>query len=158
MFTSWTFSQRYLFYVYNDTTSRNCSSIINVNREKCQIIKSQCWRFQARHKLWNSKRREISESDDRGFKTVTKPAVWVQFAVKENRVDGKNLLHLKHTTSQKLFFFPVLIKISFHKLFCPVPNLNWYAARLNPFHIMTEVMIWSRRTLKNMEVNLQGSQ
>ena len=36
---------------------------------------------------------------------MTKPAVWVQFAVKENRVDGKNLLHLKHTTSQKLCFF-----------------------------------------------------
>ena len=55
-------------------------------------------------------------------------------------------------------FFSVLIKISFHQLFCPVPNLNWYAARLNPVHIMTEVMIWIRRTLKNMEVNLQGSQ
>ena len=55
-------------------------------------------------------------------------------------------------------FFSVLIKISFHKLFCPVPILNWYAARLNPVHIMTEVMIWNRRTLKNMEVNLQGSQ
>ena len=73
---------------------------------------------------------------------MTKPAVWVQFAVKENRVDGKNLLHLKHTTSQKLWvFFSVIIKISFHKLFCPVPNLNRYAARLNPVHIMTEVMI-----------------
>ena len=55
-------------------------------------------------------------------------------------------------------FFPVLIKISFHKWFCPVPILNWYAARLNPVHIMTEVMIRNRRTLKNMEVNLQGSQ
>ena len=54
---------------------------------------------------------------------MTKPAVWVQFEVKENRVDGKNLLHLKHTTSQKLSFFSVLIKISFHKLFCPVPNI-----------------------------------
>ena len=55
-------------------------------------------------------------------------------------------------------FFSVLINISFHKLFCSVPNLNWYAARLNPVHIMTEVMIWNRKTLKNMEVNLQGSQ
>ena len=72
---------------------------------------------------------------------MTKPAVWVQFTVKKNRVDDKNLLHLKHTTSQKLFFFPVLIKISFHQLLCPVPNLNWYAARLNPVHIMSEVMI-----------------
>ena len=45
MFTSRTFSQQNLFYVYNDTTSRNCSSIINVNREKYQIIKSQCWQF-----------------------------------------------------------------------------------------------------------------
>ena len=57
-----------------------------------------------------------------------------------------------------MVFFSVIIKISFHKLFCPVPNLNRYAARLNPVHIMTEVMIWIRRTLKNMEVNLQGSQ
>ena len=47
------------------------------------------------------KRREIPKSDDRRFKTVTKPAVWVQFAVKKNRVDHKNLLHLKYTTSQK---------------------------------------------------------
>ena len=159
MFTSRTFAQRYLFYVYNDTSSRNCNSIINVNREKCQIIKSQCWRFQARHKLWNSKRREIPKSDDRRFKTVTKPAFWVQFAVKKNRVDHKNLLHLKYTTSQKWWgFFSVLIKISFHKLLFPVPILNWYAARLNSVHIMTEVMIWNRKTLKNMEVNLQGSQ
>ena len=80
---------------------------------------------------------------------MTKPAVWVQFAVKKNRVDDKNLLHLKYTTSQKLWvFFSVLIKISFHKLFCPVTILNWYAARLNLVHIMTEVMIWNRRTLK----------
>ena len=36
---------------------------------------------------------------------MKKPAVWVQFAVKENRVDGKNLLHLKHTFFQKLWVF-----------------------------------------------------
>ena len=46
-------------YVYNDNPSLNCSSIISLNREKYQIIKSQCWRFQTRHKLWNSKRQEI---------------------------------------------------------------------------------------------------
>ena len=57
-----------------------------------------------------------------------------------------------------MFFFSVLITISFHKLFCPVPNLSWYAARLNPVPIRAEVMIWNRRTLKNMEVNLQGFQ
>ena len=36
---------------------------------------------------------------------MTKPAVWVQFAVKKNRVDDKNLLHLIYTTSQKLWVF-----------------------------------------------------
>ena len=46
-------------YIYDDTPCRNCSSIITINREKCQIIKSQCWRFQGGHKLWNSKRHEI---------------------------------------------------------------------------------------------------
>ena len=36
---------------------------------------------------------------------MTKPAVWVQFAVKKNRVDDKNLLHLKYPTCQKLWMF-----------------------------------------------------
>ena len=51
----------------------------------------------------------------RGFTAVTKPAVWVQFTVKKNRVDDKNLLHLKYLTCQKLqLFFSVLRKISVH--------------------------------------------
>ena len=33
---------------------------------------------------------------------VTKLAVWVQFTVKKNRGDDKNLLHLKYLTCQKL--------------------------------------------------------
>ena len=49
-------------YVYHDTPSRNCSCIITLNREKCQIIKSPCWRFQARHKLWNWKRQSRASS------------------------------------------------------------------------------------------------
>ena len=54
---------------------------------------------------------------------MTKPAVWVQFTVKKNRVDDKNLLHLKYLTCQKLqLFFSVLRKISFHRLFCPIPQ------------------------------------
>ena len=82
-------------------------------------MKSQCWRFQARHKLWNWKRQEIPKSDEGGFNAVTKPAVWVQITVKKYRVDNKNLLHLKYPTCQKLwmFFFSVLMKISFQKWF-----------------------------------------
>ena len=56
---------------------------------------------------------------------MKKPAVWVQFTVKKNRVDDKNLLHLKYLTCQKLqLFFSVLRKISFHRLFCPIPQLR----------------------------------
>ena len=56
---------------------------------------------------------------------MTKPAVWVQFTVKKNRVDDKNLLHLKYLTCQKLqLFFSVLRKISFHRLFCPIHQLR----------------------------------
>ena len=128
-------------YVYNDTHSQNCISIINVYREKCQIIKSRCWRFQARHKLWNSKRQEIPLSDERGIDVVTKLAVWVQSTVKKNRVDDKTILHLIYPTCQKMFFFSVLINFSFHKLFCPIPNLDRYAARLNSVHITTKKII-----------------
>ena len=97
---------------------------------------------------------------------MTKPTVWVQFAGKKNRVDDKNLLHLKYTTSQKImgFLFSVLIKISFHELFRPVPNLNWYAARLNPVHlryirsIFIAVFLWeySFRQLLTLQLNLKG--
>ena len=56
---------------------------------------------------------------------VTKPAVWVQSTIKKIRADDKNLLHLKYLTYQKLqLFFSVLIKISFQKLFFPIPNLD----------------------------------
>ena len=87
----------------------------------------------------------------RGFTAVTKPAVWVQFTVKKNRVDDKNLLHLKYLTCQKLqLFFSVLRKISFHKLFCPVPNLDQYAAHLNSVHIMTKVIILNKKNLEKI--------
>ena len=56
---------------------------------------------------------------------MTKPAVWVQFTVKKNRVDDKNLLFLKYLTCQKLqLFFSVFGKISFHRLFCSIPQLR----------------------------------
>ena len=103
-FNSWTFSQRYLF-MFIMTPILKIVSIINAYREKCQIIKSQCWRFQARHKLWNSKRQEIPLSDERGINVVTKLAVWVQSTVKKNWVDDKNILHLIYPTCQKMFFF-----------------------------------------------------
>ena len=55
---------------------------------------------------------------------MTKPAVWVHFTVKKNKVNEKNL-HLNHPTCQKLrLFFSVLTKISFHKSFCPIPQLR----------------------------------
>ena len=98
-------SQRYLFYVYNDTTSRNCSSIINVNREKCQIIKSQCWRFQARHKLWNSKRQEIPLSNKGSINAVTKLAVWLQVTVKKNRIDDQK------SSSLETYYLPKITVI-----------------------------------------------
>ena len=57
---------------------------------------------------------------------MTKPVVWVQFTVKKNRVDDKNLLHLKYLTCQKLqLFFSVLRNIFFlHRLFCVIPQLR----------------------------------
>ena len=56
---------------------------------------------------------------------MTKPAVWVQFTVKKNRVDDKKLLYLKYLTSQKLqLFFSVLRKGSLHRLFCSIPQLR----------------------------------
>ena len=76
-------------YVYHDTSYRNCSCIITLNREKCQIIKSPCWRFQARHRLWNSKRQEIPLSNKGSINAVTKLAVWLQVTVKKNRIDDQ---------------------------------------------------------------------
>ena len=60
------------------------------------------------------------------FNAVTKPAVfWVQLTVEKNRVDDKNLLHLKYLTCQKLqLSFSVLIKISFNRLCFPIPQLR----------------------------------
>ena len=80
---------------------------------------------------------------------MTKPAVWVQFTVKKNRVDDKNLLHLKYLPCQKLqFFFSVLRNIfSFTDCFVLSLNLDQYAARLNSVHIMTKVMILNKKNL-----------
>ena len=80
---------------------------------------------------------------------MTKPAVWVQFTVKKNRVDDKNLLHLKYLTCQKLqLFFSVLRKISFTDCFVLSLNLDQYAARLNSVHTMTKVMILNKKNLE----------
>ena len=80
---------------------------------------------------------------------MTKPAVWVQFTVKKNRVDDKNLLHLKYLPCQKLqLFFSVLRNIfSFTDCFVLSLNLDQYAARLNSVHIMTKVMILNKKNL-----------
>ena len=136
--------------VYHDTPSRNCSCIITLNREKCQIIKSSCWRFQARHKFWNSKRQEIPLSNKGSINAVTKLAVWLQVTVKKNRIDDKNLLHLKYLTCQKLrLFFSVLINISFYRLFCPIPQLRPICSSFE-FRSYCEKnwWFWTRRTLK----------
>ena len=109
---------------YNDTPCRNCSSIITINREISQILKSQCWRFQACHKLWNWKGQEIPYGDENEFNTMMKLTLWVQFTLKKSNVDGKNLLYLKDPTCQKLcLFISVLLKISFHRSFCLIPQL-----------------------------------
>ena len=82
---------------------------------------------------------------------MTKPAVWVQFTVKKNRVDDKNLLHLKYLTCQKLqLFFSVLRKISFTDCFVLSLNLDQYAARLNSVHTMTKVMILNKKNLEKI--------
>ena len=83
---------------------------------------------------------------------MTKPAVWVQFTVKKNRVDDKNLLHLKYLTCQKLqLFFSVLRYIfSFTDCFVLSLNLDQYAARLNSVHIMTKVMILNKKNLEKI--------
>ena len=97
-------------------------------------------------------------SDERGITAVTKPAVWVQFTVKKNRVDDKNLLHLKYLTCQKLqLFFSVLRKIFFHRLFCPIPQprpicssfeFRSYCDKSDYFE--------QEEPRKNMEVDLNG--
>ena len=82
---------------------------------------------------------------------MTKPAVWVQFTVKKNRVDDKNLLHLKYLTCQKLqLFFSVLRKISFTDCFVLSLNLDQYAAGLNSVHTMTKVMILNKKNLEKI--------
>ena len=55
---------------------------------------------------------------------MMKLTLWVQFTLKKSNVDGKNLLYLKDPTCQKLcLFISVLLKISFHKSFCLIPQL-----------------------------------
>ena len=87
---------------------------------------------------------------------MTKPAVWVQFAVKENRVDGKNLLHLKHTTSQKLFFFctyqdflwQIVLSCAQLKLMCSAFEFRSYYDKSDNFE--------QEEPRKNMGVDLNG--
>ena len=88
---------------------------------------------------------------------MTKPAVWVQFAVKENRVDGKNLLHLKHTTSQKLWFFfctykdflsQIVLSCAQLKLMCSSFEFRSYYDKSDYFE--------QEEPRKNMEVDLNG--
>ena len=79
---------------------------------------------------------------------MTKPAVWVQFTVKKNRVDDKKYSSFEISNLPKIScFFSVLRKISFHRLFCPTLNLDQYAARLNSVHIMTKVIILNKKNL-----------
>ena len=51
----------------------------------------------------NWKRQEIPKSNERGFNDVTRPAVWVQITIKKQRVNCKNLLHLKYPTIIAIF-------------------------------------------------------
>ena len=89
---------------------------------------------------------------------VTKPAVWVQFTVKKNRVDDKNLLHLKYLTCQKLqLFFSVLRKTSFHRLFGPIPQLRPICSSFE-FRSYYDKRDYfeQEEPRKNMEVDLNG--
>ena len=52
-------------------------------------------------------------------------------------------------------FFSVLIKISFYNFFCPIPNLDWYAAR-SYYDKNDNFKI--EEPWKNMEVDLHDSQ
>ena len=54
-----------------------------------------------------------------------------------------------------LFFFSVLIKISFYNFFCPILNLDWYAAR-SYYDKNDNFKI--EKPWKNMEVDLHDSQ
>ena len=83
---------------------------------------------------------------------MTKFTFWVQSTVKKNRVDDKNLLHLKYLTCQKLqLFFSVLRNIfSFTDCFVLSLNLDQYAARLNSVHIMAKVMILNKKNLEKI--------
>ena len=99
-----------------------------------------------------------SISDERGITAVTKPPVWVQFTVKKNRVDDKNLLHLKYLTCQKLqLFFSVLRKISFHRLFCPIPQLRPICSsfEFRSYYDKSDYFE-QEEPRKNMEVDLNG--
>ena len=147
-------------YVYHDTPSRNCSCIITLNREKCQIIKSPCWRFQARHKLWNSKRQEIPLSNKGSINAVTKLAVWLQVTVKKNRIDDKNLVHLKYLTCQKLrLFFFCTYKDFLSQIFFPIPQLRLICSSFE-FRSYYEKSddFEQEEPWKNMEVDLHGFQ
>ena len=52
-------------------------------------------------------------------------------------------------------FFSVLIKIFFYKFFCPIPSLEWYAAR-SYYDKNDNFKI--EEPWKNMEVDLHDSQ
>ena len=80
---------------------------------------------------------------------MTKPAVWVQFTVKKNRVDDKNLLHLNHLTCQNYScFFLYLERFPFTDCFVLSLNLDQYAAHLNAVHVMTKVIILNKKNLE----------
>ena len=82
---------------------------------------------------------------------MTKPAVWVEFTVKKNRVDDKNLLNLKYLSSQKLqLFFLYLERFPFTDCFVLSLNLDQYAAHLNSVHIMTKVIILNKKNLEKI--------
>ena len=82
---------------------------------------------------------------------MTKPAVWVKFTVKKNRVDDKNLLYLKYLTSQKLHLFFLYLEIfPFSHCFFLSLNLDQYSARLNSVHIVTKVITLNKKNLEKI--------
>ena len=89
---------------------------------------------------------------------MTKPAVWVQFTVKKNRVDDKKSSSFEISNLPKItVVFSVLRKISFHRLFCPIPQLRPICSsfEFRSYYDKSDYFE-QEEPRKNMEVDLNG--
>ena len=82
---------------------------------------------------------------------MTKPAVWVQFIIKENNGGENNLLHLKYPTCRKLWLC----------LFCNYKDLRSQIVLSYPYPqlgLICGSFEFRSNYGKSMEVDLHGSQ